>query len=101
MSTTRRTLDSISSWIYHSLEEESEWTTKEKHLRRTLYTTYADYCREMDGHYSRPVPVQRFYAQMTRILGVEKLGRTQVKLPEVEEMRKRMRRYLDDPAFPV
>jgi hypothetical protein len=95
------TMESVTSWVYHSLSEGASWTAFSTILKTELYSSYSMYAKEMGGHYAKIESFPKFISTAKSIIGYTDLSRTDVELPDIDVMKKNLRTYLDDPDFPI
>ena len=96
-------MDSVTAWVHQSLEEGTQWTLVGSSNKQDLYEDYKLHFKNNSGSYGNLKPFSQFITQVRKIVGVstDKDNKNNVTIPELEEMKNRLRNYMNDMGFPV
>lgn len=95
------TMDSVVGWIYHSLAEGEDWVHLQTATKKELHEWYKAYTKEKGGHWARCEPYSQFLDTVRSVLGLQDFDRLRFSIGTPEKMATSLRKYLDDPHFPV
>ena len=97
------TMNSIVAWIHQSLGEAVRWTQLATVSKQDLYEDYKAHVKANGGHYGRAKPFSHFMLELGKVCGIVGVegSRYELSIPPSEDMKTRLRSYMNDEGFPV